>query len=86
MFWFFGIITLIGVVALIVSLVCLGSDTDPFGLWVTIFIISVVLLIIGGFGGALYQDIEEENTAIQEECIEDEYQYNYCPYCGKEIK
>jgi hypothetical protein len=85
MFWFV-IITIIGIVALGVSLVCLGIDADPFGLWVTIFIISVVLVIIGGFGGALYQHIEEENTTIQEECIEDEYQYNYCPHCGKEIK
>jgi hypothetical protein len=85
MFWFFAIITLIGIVALIVSLICLVVDVDPFGLWVTIFIISIVLVLIGWVGGLVCQDIEEENIITQEECVEDEYQYNYCPYCGKEI-
>jgi hypothetical protein len=85
MFWFFAIITLIGIVALIVSLICLVVDVDPFGLWVTIFIISIVLVLIGWVGGLVCQDIEEENIITQEGCVEDEYQYNYCPYCGKEI-
>lgn len=52
----------------------------------TIFAISLTFIFIGGIGGSFYQDTEEENTTTQEECIEDEYQYNYCPYCGKEIK
>jgi hypothetical protein len=86
MFWFFGIVSIIGIVALIVSLICLVVDVDPFGLWVTIFIISIVLVLIGWVGGLVCQDIEEENTTIQEECVEDGYQYSYCPYCGKEIK
>jgi Na+/proline symporter len=86
MFWFFAIITLIGIVALGVSLICLATDTGPFGLWMAIFGISLALVAIGGYGGSFYQYIEEENTITQEECIEDEYQYNYCPYCGKEIK
>lgn len=86
MFWLFGIITIIGIVALIVSLICLVADTGPFGLWVTIFIISIVLVLIGWVGGLVCQDIEKENTITQEEYIEDDYQYNYCPYCGKEIK
>lgn len=86
MFWFFAIIAIIGIVALGVSLICLVTDTDPFSLWMTIFAISLTFIFIGGIGGSFYQDTEEENTTTQEECIEDEYQYNYCPYCGKEIK
>ena len=83
MFWFFAIITIIGIVALGVSLICLATGADPFGLWITISVISLALVAIGGFGGSLYQDIEEENAITQEEYIEDEYQYNYC---GKEIR
>lgn len=86
MFWFFAIVTIIGIVALGVSLICLATGADPLGLWITISAISLTLVAIGGFGGSLYQDTEEENTITQEEYIEDEYQYNYYPYCGKEIK
>ena len=86
MFTFFAIITIIGLVGFIVSVVCVAMDIDPFGLWVTIFCISLTLVLIGSIGGSFCEYIEEENTIVQEECIEDEYQYNYCPYCGKEIK
>ena len=86
MFWFFAIIAFISIITLIVSSICLATGTNPFSLWITIFIISVVLLFIGKVGGSIYQYTEEENTTTQEEYIEDEYQYNYCPYCGKEIK
>ena len=85
MFWFFAILAIVGIVSLIVTLICLITDTDPFNLWITIFAISLALVFIGGAGGALYHSTEEGNTTIQEECIEDEYQYNYCPYCGKEL-
>ena len=85
-FWFFVIITILGIVALIVSLICLATDTDPFSLWMTIFVISMALVFIGRVGGASCYYTEEENTITQEEYIEDEYQYNYCPYCGKEIE
>lgn len=85
MFWFFAILAIVGIVSLIVTLICLITDTDPFNLWITIFAISLALIFISGVGGSFCLYTEEENTTTQEECIEDEYQYNYCPYCGKEI-
>ena len=86
MFEFFAVISFIGIIGLIVSIICLANDTGPFGLWMPISAISFALVVIGGIGGTICQDIDEKNTATQEECIEDEYQYSYCPYCGKEIK
>jgi hypothetical protein len=82
----FGIICLIGIIGLILSVIFLAAETDPFALWLTIFFVSLGLVFAGGIGAVICQDIEaSENTIVQEESIEGGCQYNYCPYCGKEI-
>lgn len=82
-----GIICLVGLIALILSIIFLVKESDLFGLWITIFFISLGLVFFGGIGAATYQSVEEsENAIVQEGSTEDNSQYNYCPYCGKELK
>ena len=80
------VITIIGLLLFIASVICLATDTDPFGLWITLFIVAFVMLMCGSaFGIGLYEPKQNELSSSHEEHIEDN-EYSYCPYCGKEIK
>lgn len=88
MFTFFVVITVIGLIGLAISLICLITEQDPVALWITLVFLCGIMFIIGGGCGLSY--IDSESTAehiVQEEQVEENnQQYNYCPYCGKEIK
>lgn len=78
----FALLVLVGIVLLVISILYGTSPkTKHFGGWVTVCIIGFILLIIGWTGGLAIQDIEEE--AVKQEY---EYEYNYCPHCGEQLK
>lgn len=84
MFAFFVVLAVIGLIGSIVSIVMLIFDREPFVLWVILIYVCGAMFFVGAVAGGALED--STNTIIQEEQIEDVHQYNYCPYCGKEIK
>lgn len=87
MFEFFIAMTVVGLALFIISLFALAIDWDPFWLWIAGVIISAVMMVVGSaFGTYLFEASETETPDIQKEQTEIVNQYNYCPYCGEEIK
>lgn len=84
MFTFFGVLTLIGFIGLIISIIMLSSEREPSNLWVVLMCVCGIMLFVGTVSGAILSEEDKDSTTpiIQEEQVE----YNYCPYCGKEIK
>lgn len=84
MFTFFAVLTLIGFIGLLISIIMLSSEREPFTLWVILVCVCEVMFLVGLFSGAILseEDKDSTNPIIQEEQIE----YKYCPYCGKEIR
>ena len=78
----FALVGLIGIILLLIGILrSLNSETKhPYG-WVTVFFIGLVCIVIGWTGGLAIKDIEED--AIRQEY---EYEYNYCPHCGEQLK
>ena len=86
MFEFCAAITIVGLLLLIIAMICLATEVDPFGLWITLTIVACVMMVCGSaFGIGLYEPNQNELSSSHEEHIEDN-EYSYCPYCGKEIK
>ena len=78
----FALIGLVGIVCLMLGIMFgLNPESKHGGGWLTVFIIGLVFLVIGWVGGLAIQDIEEDATRTQYE-----YQYNYCPHCGEQLK
>ena len=88
MFTFFAVLTIISLISLIISFVMMGIDKDPLTLWVTLLVISGILVGVGAVGGMACLSVEasKEYTVQVEYPKDNNSQYNYCPYCGKEIK
>lgn len=87
MFEFCIAITIVGLALFAVSLFALAVEWKPFWLWVAGVIISVTMIVVGSaFGIYLFEPNNIETPDIQQEHTEIVNQYNYCPYCGKEIK
>lgn len=82
MYVFFCILSIVALISFVVALICLVADADPFGLWVALFICSLVITIISS-GGMACTSVEEAPEHPKHEITT---QYNYCPYCGEEIK
>ena len=84
MFTFFAVLTIIGFIGLLVSIIMLAVEHEPFTLWITLICVCGVMLFVGLASGGILMAEDKDSTTpiIQEEQIE----YNYCPYCGKEIK
>lgn len=84
MFTFFEVLTIIGFIGLIISFIMLVVEHEPFTLWITLIYVCEVMLLVGLISGAILseEDKDSTNSIIQEEQVE----YKYCPYCGKEIK
>jgi hypothetical protein len=62
----------------------LSSGVEPFTLWVVLMYVCGVMLFVGAVSGAILSEEDKDSATpiIQEEQVE----YNYCPYCGKEIR
>lgn len=88
MFTFCVVLTVIGLIGLIISLVMLISEHEPFALWVALVCVCGVMFFMGAVSGGILSEDDKDSTTpiIQEEQVEDIHRYNYCPYCGKEIK
>lgn len=84
MFTFFAVLTVIGLIGMIISMIMLTVNHEPFTLWVTLISVCGVMFFVGTVSGAILREEDKDSTnpIIQEEQVE----YNYCPYCGKEIK
>lgn len=84
MFTFFAVLTLIGFIGLLISIIMLSSEREPFTLWVILVCVCGAMFFVGVVSGAILSEKDKDSTTpiIQEEQVE----YNYCPYCGKEIK
>lgn len=86
MFEFFIAMTFVGLTLFAASLFALAVDWDPFWLWIAGVIISAAMMVVGSaFGTSLFEPSKTETPDIQQEHTEIVNQYNYCPYCGKEI-
>lgn len=86
MFEFCAAIAIVGLFLFIVAMLCLSIDVDPFNLWITLIIVSCVMMVCGSaFGIGLYEPNQNEPSSSHEEHIEDN-EYSYCPYCGKELR
>ena len=86
MFGFCATIMVVGLILLIVAMCCLTTDKGPFGLWMTLAIVALVMVICGSaFNKWLRESDQHELLSSYEEHIEDN-EYSYCPYCGKELK
>lgn len=86
---FFVVLTVVAMLGLVISAIMLIGEYDPFALWVTLMCICGIMCFVGPIGGTIA--IEEDKSSVEQttqvEHSEDAYeQYNYCPYCGKEIK
>lgn len=78
----FALLALIGIALLLIGILCgINPETKHSGGPVTVFIIGLILVVIGWTGGLAIRDIEED--AIRQEC---QYEYNYCPHCGEQLK
>ena len=87
MFEFCIAIAIVGLVLFAVSLFALVVEWEHFWLWVAGVFISVAMMVIGSaFGCYLFEPNEIETPDIQQEHTEIVNQYNYCPYCGEELK
>lgn len=88
MFTFFVVLMIISLISLIISFVMMSIDKDPLALWVTMSVISSILICVGAIGGMICLDVEtsKEDTIQVEYPKDNNNQYNYCPYCGKEIQ
>ena len=88
MFTFFAVLTVVGLIGVIISCIMLIVETEHFALWVALICVCGVMFFVGAVSGAIlseeYKDLID--PIIQEEQVEDIYQYKYCPYCGKEIR
>lgn len=84
MFTFFAVLAIIGFIGLIISFIMLVVEHEPFALWITLIYVCGAMLLVGLISGAILSEEDKDSTTpiIQEEQVE----YNYCPYCGKEIK
>lgn len=81
------VITIIGLILFVISLFATGADWEPFWLWIVGGIIGVMLMMAGSmFGIDLFKSNKVETPDVQQEYTEIVNQYNYCPYCGEEIK
>lgn len=86
MFEFCAVITIVGLLLFIVAIICLATETDPFGLWITLTIVAFVMMVCGSaFGIGQCEPKQNELSSCYEEHIEDS-EYSYCPYCGKELR
>lgn len=84
MLTFFAVLTIIGLIGVMISGIMLTIEHEPFTLWITLMSVCGVMFFVGAISGGILSE-EDKNSAtpiIQEEQVE----YNYCPYCGKEIK
>lgn len=89
MFTFLIVLTVVGFIGLLISFYMLISETDPFALWATLTCTCIVMCLVGSIGAAVVTEEDKPSVeqTIQVDQVEDDYeQYNYCPYCGKEIK
>lgn len=84
MFTFFAVLAGIGFIGMIIFIIMLTVNHEPFTLWVTLISVCGVMFFVGTVSGAILSEEDKDSTTpiIQEEQVE----YNYCPYCGKEIK
>lgn len=87
MFEFCIAIAIVGLVLFVVSLWALVVEWDHFWLWVAGLMISIIMMINGSvFGVYSFESNKIETPDIQQEHTEIVNQYNYCPYCGEELK
>lgn len=78
----FALVGLIGITLLLIGLLCSTSlKTGRSDRWAVVFFIGLILMVLGWTGGLAIQDIEAE--AAQQEY---QYEYNYCPHCGEQLK
>lgn len=84
MLTFFAVLAGIGFIGMIIFIIMLTVNHEPFTLWVTLISVCGVMFFVGTVSGAILSEEDKDSTTpiIQEEQVE----YNYCPYCGKEIK
>ena len=89
MFTFFAVLTIISLIGMIISFIMLILKREPFDLWIILICVCGVLLFSAGAISeeALSEENKDSTTPIiQGEQVKENHQYNYCPYCGKEIK
>ena len=88
MFKFLLALTIISLIGLIIFLIMLISEHEHFTLWFVLTCVCGVIFCVGAISGVIFSEEDKDSTTpiIQEEQIEENHQYNYCPYCGKEIK
>ena len=89
MFTFFAVLTIISLIGMIISFIMLSLKREPFDLWIILICVCGVLLFSSGaISEEILSEEDKDSTApiIQEDQAEENHQYNYCPYCGKEIK
>lgn len=87
MFEFFAILTIISFIGFIVFIIMVALEKEPFGFWLIALAISGFLLMSGLVGGTACLEAEETKEIqieVQHPSVNEEY--NYCPYCGKEIE
>ena len=78
----FALIGFVGIILLMIAIICgLDPKTKHSNGWAIMFVIGLALLVVGWTGGLAIQDIEAD--AVQQEY---EYEYNYCPHCGEQLK
>lgn len=86
---FFTIAALISFICFVVGIFCLAIDVEPFTLWVVMLICGTLFTMIFGAAAATAEreDDFDKNDMIQvEETTKSTInQYNYCPYCGREL-
>ena len=78
----FALLGLLGITLLLIGIICsLNPGTKHSGRWIAVFFIGLVLMVVGWTGGLAIRDIKED--AIRQEY---QYEYNYCPHCGEQLK
>lgn len=87
MFEFFAILTILSLLSSVISVIMVVLNKEPLRFWLIALMVSGFLLMSGLGGGAACADIEAtKEYQVEVECPSMNEEYNYCPYCGKEIE
>ena len=84
----FGVTLLIisGFASIIIGIIFFTDHTDYSWISALLIPVGIGLLIISAWGLDKLTSPEDSQVKIEEQLLSIEEGYNYCPYCGKEIK